>query len=740
MSAGVTRRRVLVGGGLGVGLVVAWGLWPRRFVDPAPLREDERGFGPWLRIAEDGRLTVSVPVVEHGQGVFTTLAQVVADELGADWRTVGVEPAPIGPAHANPLAAAALFGGIEARMPVPPALAGERSMRLMLTGGSASLRQFELPLREAAATARGLLIDAAAARWRIAATNCATRAGFVVAGERRLRFGELAAEAAARTPAGRPVLRSDEGDRLAGTPVTRLDSPAKLDGSANFVADIRLPGMLFAAIRQGPLGDTRLIGCDPAAADAIPGAVKVVTNPRWVAVLATDGFAARRGLDAVRPRFETRDPVSDASLAAALDGALAAPGARVAAAGEPDAVLTGRRLFTATYRAAPGLHAAIEPTAATALFEDGRLRLWLATLAPAAARAAAARVLAIGEDAVTVIPMQAGGSFGAGLDTLVAEQAALLAREAGRPVQLSYSRGEDVMRDRFRPPAAARMTARMERDGRVVAWRAAVAAPPLGPELAGRLMGGEPIADLSLALPARPGDAAAVAGAEPPYGIAHWAVDHHAAAIGAPVGHLRGGASGYTAFFAESFVDELARRAEFDPSYFRIRMLGQQPRLANCLNTVASIGGWQGGILGSGQGIAAQAFRGSFIAVLAEAAVEGGRVRCSRLIAAVDCGRVVHPDIVLQLLEGGLVFGLAQALGCSTQYKGGVAAARTLADLGLPMMADLPDITVELIRSEAEPGGVSELAVPAVAPAIANAIAAATGLRLRRLPLDPANP
>ena len=169
-------------------------------------------------------------------------------------------------------------------------------------------------------------------------------------------------------------------------------------------------------------------------------------------------------------------------------------------------------------------------------------------------------------------------------------------------------------------------------------------------------------------------------------------------------------------------------------------MLGQQPRLANCLNIVASLGGWQGGIMGSGQGIAAHSFRGSHIAVLAEASVEGGRVRCSRLVAAVDCGRIVHPDIVLQLVEGGLIFGLAQALGCSTGYKDGVAQARTLSDLRLPMMNDIPDITVELIRSEAEPGGVFELAVPPVAPAIANAVAAVAGLRLRQLPLDPANP
>lgn len=738
--SGVTRRRLLAGGGVGLGLIVAWGLWPRQFPTPAPVRDDEHGFGAWIRIAEDGRLIVAVPAAEHGQGVFTVSAQVVADELGADWRTVGVEPAGIGVANANPLAAAELFGGVDARVPVVPAAQAAHGARQMLTGGASSLRQFEVPLREAAAAARTMLVEVAAGRWGIDATQCATREGFVVSGDRKLRFGELAAEAAGRTPPKRPVLRSDEDNRLSGTSVTRLDTPAKLDGSANFAGDVRLPGMLYAAIRQGPLGDTRLVAADRAAADTVPGAVKIVTTDRWIAALATDSFAVRRALDAARPRFETRDPVSDESIAAALDSALAGEGARVAAAGDLDDALSGRRLFRSHYAVAPSIHASLELPAATAQFEDGRLRLWIGTLAPGAVRAAAARTLGIGEDAVSVIPMQLGGSFGAGLDTLVAEQAAWLAAQAGRPVQLSYSRAEDIARDRFRAPAKAAMTARMERDGRVMAWHARIAAPATGRELASRVMAGERIANLSLALPGRGGDAAAVAGAEPPYAIPNWAVDHHVAEVGTASGYLHGGAHGYTAFFAESFIDELARRAEFDASYFRIRMLGQQPRLANCLNTVASIGGWQGGIAGSGQGIAAHAFRGSFIAVLAEASVEGGRVRCARLVAAVDCGRVVHPDIVLQRLEGGLVFGLAQALGCATRYKAGVAAARTLTDLRLPMIDDLPDITVELIRSEAEPGGVSDLSVPPVAPAIANAVAAATGQRLRRLPLDPANP
>ncbi|TKD52940.1 molybdopterin cofactor-binding domain-containing protein [Sphingomonas baiyangensis] len=738
-QGGISRRGLLVTGGAGIGLVVAWALWPRRWHGALPLGEREHGFGAWLKIGEDGRVIVAMPVVEHGQGAFTALAQIAADELGADWRTVGVEVAPPSPLYANRLAAEELLGDAARRLPLPAEAAGARAMRLMLTGGSSSVRQFEPLLREAAAEARVRLCMAAARDWGVDWRSCTTGDGFVTAGERRERFGVLAAAAAGETPPDAVALRNDDGARLAGMPVPRLDTPAKVDGSANFAGDIRLPGMVFAAIRQGPLGDTRLVAANRAAADAVPGMRQVVATDRWIAAIATNGWAAERGLDALAPRFETRGAPSDVSVAAALDAAFDRAGGRMHEAGDVAGAFAAPRIVTAGYRVAPGLHAAIELPAATAAFADGRLRLWLATLAPASARAAAARVLGIGEERVTVIAMQLGGSFGAGLDTLVAEQAALLAQATGRPVQLSWSRAEDIIRARPRPPAAARMRARLDRNGRLTSWHARIATPPLGHELAGRLLAGDAFAAASLALPGS-GDAAAVAGAVPPYAIGSVAVDHHAADIGFAAGHLRGGAHGASAFFTESFIDELARLVSVEPNYFRIQMLGQNARLANCLNTVASLGGWQGGVLGSGQGIACHAMRGSHIAILAEARIEGGRVRCDRLVAAVDCGRVLHPDLVLQQIEGGLIFGLAQATGCTTPLKEGLAERRRLADLRLPMLSDIPDITVEIIRSEAEPGGVGEIAVPPVAPAIANAVMAASGLRLRRLPLDPANP
>ena len=732
----LTRRQLLIGGGAGIGLVVAWAVWPRHYGPNLTAAKGEHIFNAWLKIGEDGHVAVAVPQAEHGQGTWTTLPQIVADELGADWRTVAVEPAPLNPLYANPLAVSELFEGVFDRLPRNLREGHVTRSALMLTAGSTSIRQFEGDLRDAGAAARVLLQKAAAKRWKTDWQATGTSQGFVVRGNDKLRFGELAAEAVGGSLPDPVPLRAGENGRLSGQSLQRLDSPAKIDGSVNFTADMRLPGMVFAAIRQGPTADSKLVAADTAAADRIRGALKMVDGGHWVAMVADNWWAANQALEALAPKFEA--PVglpSDYAIRGALDSALNGDGVRLQSVGDVGAAFRGAQVVSAEYRVAPALHAAIETRAATAAWSDGVLELWLPTLAPGVARAAAAAASDVSEDAVVVHPMPIGGGFGIGLEHEAAVQAAAIARAVERPVQLSWSRAEDCVHDRFRAPAAARMTGRVDQNGRLIGMLAKVAAPSTGRELAGRLLATDPAARAALALPGS-GDGYAVAGAVPFYQIPNWALDHHPADIGIPTGHWRSGAHSYTCFFNECFIDELAHAADIEPLSFRIGMLGGNARLARCLTTVAALGGWEGGVSGSGQGIACHSFRNSHIAVFAEAHIEEDQtIGIDRIVAAVDCGRQINPDIVRQNIEGGIVFGMAQALGGTTRFRNGVATARGFGDLDLPLLADMPDITLELIASEADPGGVSELAVPPVAPAIANALQSATGFRIRSLPL-----
>ena len=731
----IDRRRLLIGGGAGVGLIIAWALWPRRYAPNLTAAKGETIYDAWLKIGEDGHITVAVPQAECGQGIYTVLPQILADELGADWRTVAVEPAPLNPLYANPLAAEEIFAGVFDQIPDGFRHAHAQRTALVLTAGSTSVRMFADRLADAGAAGRVMLCKAAARRWGIDWQACKTDAGFVIHGKDRLRFGDLAA-AAVKESVPQPIpLRDDQQGRLAGQSLPRLDVPSKVDGSANFAADIRLPDMVFAAIRQGPVGGSRLVEVDRAAADRIRGVVAVVTNPRWVAAVANNWWAANRALDALDPRFETKGALVDSeTIAATLDGAFKGRGERIAKAGDLERVFKGADLVVAEYRAGLAVHAALETMTATAHFREGRLELWLPTQAPGLARAAAAATLGIAEDKVLVHPMLIGGGFGANLEHLVAEQAALLTQKLRRPVSLVWSRVEDLLHDRYRPPAVAKMAARLDANGQIVGWQVKIAAPCTGHELAKRLMGGDPALGLASALSGG-GDAYVVAGARPFYSIPNYAVDHYPADIGVPTGHWRSAAHSYTAFFTECFVDELAHLAGTEPLSFRISMLGGDTRAARCLSTVASLGGWGGGGAGSGQGIACHSFRGSHVAVLAEAHMEGARPVVDRLVAAVDCGRIINPDVVKQQIEGGLIFGLAQALGSATGFTRNLASARRLEHLELPRLADMPDIIVQLISSEADPGGTSELAVPPVAPAIANALQSMTGGRMRSLPL-----
>jgi isoquinoline 1-oxidoreductase subunit beta len=731
----VNRRTLLIGGGAGVGLLLAWGVWPRSYEPNLNAAKGESIFNAFLKIGSDGKVVVVVPQAEMGQGVYTSLPQILADELGADWRTIGVEPAPINPLYAND------FLLTETKDTLPGWLQGpgEWALRqvairnaMILTGGSSSIRGFEQRYREAGATARALLCMAAGKRWDADWQACDTAAGFVTRGDDKLRFGELAGEAAKLTPPSDIPLRKPGEGGISGKPVPRLDLPSKVDGTAQFAGDIRLPGLVYASVRHGPFGETTLLEVDKKAADKIAGVIAVVENPGWVAAVATNWWAADRALDALAPKFRTVGGFpDDASISAALDTALeSGDSKRFFEQGDPDEQLKGDP-FSAEYRVPMVPHAPIEPLTATAHLDGDRLEVWMPTQAIGFSRSAVAQAAGMREDAVTIFPTLVGGGFGRKVNNDAAVIAAILAIKTKRPVQLTYSRAEETMHDEFRPPAVGRMKAKLGTGGRLQAWSAAIAAPSSTAEQFSKLMPGIPGMN-----PGKP-EAAAIEGALPAYSIPTLAIDHHVAPIGVPTGMWRSVANSYTAFFTECFVDELAEEAGIEPFSFRMQMLGKTPRLARCLTAAATLGNWQGGIAGSGQGIAAHSCFGSHVAMLAELHVNEGRIVLDRIIAVVDCGRMIHPDIVRQQIEGGIVFGISAALGNAISVERGLVTARNFSGLGLPMLADTPEIVVELIENREAPGGVGEIAVPPVAPALANALYAATGERSRSLPLRP---
>jgi isoquinoline 1-oxidoreductase subunit beta len=753
----VSRRGLLAGAAVGGGLLVAWWLLPRAYDSPLSPGRGEAAFGAWLKIGRDGVVTVAVPQLEMGQGVTTLLPQIVAMELGADWRQVAVEPAPASGAYVNlPLAArwAPLW------RPIITEFNDEEddyflrrwaeTKRFSATADGTSLAAFERPCREAGAAARAMLAMAAADRWGVGWEECDARAGFVLNGRQRLSFAELAAEASGYTPPDPPPLRPEPpGDRASGIEVVdlevawpRLDLPSKVDGSYLFAGDVRLPGMVHAAIRHGPVDRAELSSFDRDAVAGRQRLIGVVEGKRWLAAVAETWWAAEQALEALAPRFKLASPVTSARIDELLDhGVRRGEPQRIALRGNGDADLEKPDLAL-RYDVMPAAHGTIETASATARLSDGRLELWIASQAPERAREAAAKALGMSLADVVLYPMPAGGSFDRRLEHDHAIEAALIAREIGRPVALTWSRWQEQLMLRPRPPVAAVLAAKLGPEGRIETLRSRLAMPSSALEFGRRLFDNMTTWSAIDAVEDTP-DAMALEGLMSPYGIPNVAVDHVPVRIPLPTGRLRGNAHGYTCFMIESFIDEVAQRNAQEPLSFRIAMLGDDLRLAQCLQRAARLGEWGGGAPGTGQGLAChrmgprdiRADTGGRIALIATAVAGEGGVRVEKLAAAVDIGRVVNRDIALQQIEGGLLYGVGLALGSGVEYARGLPVQGRLAALDLPTLADSPEISIELIESDAEPFDPGELPVAPVAPAVANALFSATGLRLRRLPL-----
>lgn len=696
----VGRRTLLVGGGVGVGLVVSFSLWPWRMGSDLAVERGEQAFGSFIKVAKSGQVTVAVPQAETGQGIWTALPQIVADELGAAWNNVAVVPAPMTSAYANPMAKAEGW---------------PKDSRI--TAGSTSVRGFELVLRHAAAVARTMLVGAAADRLGVDPADCATGDGFVMNRGRTFTFGELAEEAADRTPPLNPQLRQDREGRLIGQPLPRLDGPAKVDGSWRFAGDVRLPDLLYASVRIAPPGG-RLRGFDRAVIASVNGVRHVSAREGWLAVLAETWWAAERGVKAAGPQFSGYRTPSD--IRHVFDKELASGDADSwFSRGDYDRTVRGSRPLAATYYTAPSQHLGLEPLCATARANGEGVEVWTGTQAPGF----------LMRNGHVLYPLGVGEPAGRAMEPDVVSIAIELARELKRPVQVTVSQSSSQNHDRVSPGALARMTA-LPGDGEItIAWgMKVVTADGLGGALA-RLQNADP--------PRRFGKTA-LDGAVPSYSIPNVKVEAVRADLPISPGYMRGSPQRDFAFFTESFMDELAHIAGIEPLSFRMSLLGENGRLARCLQGAARLASWDGGGPGSTMGIAGCSAFGSHIGLVASASIGvDQRVKVHRLIAAVDCGRAINSELVVQQIEAGLIWALAQATITSPEWVAGMPRARALGGVGLPQLGDTPQIVVELIPSSEPSGGVSGLGTTVLAPAVANAIYAATGKRMRSLPFDP---
>ncbi len=711
---------MLIAAGATAGLAVGWAVWPRAVTPGWQADKGETLVNSFLKIGADGRVVVAVPQAEMGQGAWSGLAQIAADELGADWQTVAVEPAPLGADYANRGVLIDALAGVPSGMQALARWGGTRMVEyfeFQITGGSTSIRGFEGPLRAAAASARAMLCAAAARRWDVRADACRTEGGFVLHKANRAAFVDLLGDLDPGDAPSTPVLR--DKPLLVGKSLQRLDIPSKVDGSARFGADIRLAGMAYAAIRQNPIGATRA-GLGKV---SLPPGAQLVEQPDFIAVVADGWFAAKTALDAIEPRYMSGPNPPGPWLEAGLKAALETAGTVVRNEGE-----VGAGALSVDYTLPFLAHACLEPMTATARIADGRTEIWAPTQSASLAAWAVAEALDIGGNKITIYPTLIGGGFGRKVEKDAVVQAALIARAAGRPVQLIWSREEDFGHDMWRPAAAARMRGSATAGG-VTAWDAKIAVPDVGSSFMARN------------LPAVAGDpqagAAAIEGAVAmPYAMPAVRVTHCLADCNVPLGYWRSVGHSFSGFMVESFVDELAEAAGADPGAFRLAMLADKPRHAAVLRAALRAGGPLGPVApGVGRGVALVESFGSIVAEVAEVTMVDGAPTVSHVWAAIDCGRVINPDSVVAQVESGIVYGLAAALHGRVTFQNGAASTANFDSYPVIGLADTPRIDVTIIASTAPPGGVGEPGTPPIAAAVANAIAAAGGGRRRDLPL-----
>ncbi|WP_246559409.1 xanthine dehydrogenase family protein molybdopterin-binding subunit [Citrifermentans pelophilum] len=710
MSPKMSRREFLQHTLTGTGIAVAVTMTPLGFRVFSAADAAAGDFNPsvWLTIAPNETVTVLVAKSEMGQGVSTSLPMLVADELEANWESIKFVFAPADDKFRDPV------WGTQA------------------TGGSTSIRHLYEPLRLAGAAAREMLIAAAAREWKVAADECVAANG-LVRHKRKLKslsFGQLTSLVAGIEPPAKPKLKSPQEFRLIGKAIPRLDVPEKVSGAAIFGLDVKVPGMLIAAVAHSPL-----IGASPAsfnkgAALKIKGVRHVISLQKGVAVCADSFPAARKGVDSLKATWEGGDRTLDnASLYARFAKALNEPGIKAKEIGNTaTAMSSAAKKLEATFSLPYLAHATMEPMNCTAHITASRCEVWAPTQNQTGVKALAEKISGLPADKVFVNTTYLGGGFGRRFETDVVEEALHLAKVTGKPVKVIWTREDDFRNDFYRPMNLSRVAASLDAQGKISGWEHKVVCPSIFARVFPDTM--------KFGV-----DQAAVEGvANLDYEVPNLDVNYVRIDTPVPVGFWRSVGSSHNAFVVETMMDELARLAGSDPVEFRLAHLGGNPNAYAVVKTASMKAGW-GKPLAAGKG-RGFAFHRSFdtnVAMVAEVEVDrkSGVIKVSRVVCAVDCGQVVNPDIVKSQIEGAVCFGLSAALNERVEIAKGGVVSGNFSNYDLLRMNEAPKIEVHLVKGQEKPGGIGEPGVPPIAPAVANAVFAATGVRFRELPLAP---
>lgn len=755
------KRRHFIGAiALGTGgLVVGWGLWPARQrlmpSKPLPPVASHPAFNGWVRIGEDDRVTVVMGRSEMGQGSHTGLAMLLADELGARWDQVQIEQAPFDNIYNNQSVAAD-------GLPFHPDNQGQlkraaqfltgktmREFGLMMTGGSSSIKDLWLPMREAGASARAMLAQAAAAKWQLPVNDMVVADGVVShASGRSARLGELALLAAQQPRPDTVTLKTPAQFRFIGRPMPRLETVDKVNGRAIFGSDVRPPGLLFACIGMNPEVGGALQSLDDSQVKTMPGVKKILAVPELygstaaVAVVAQTTYQAMQGLRKLPVEWSPgkASDISDATVQTSFKEALDTDnGFTYFSHGDADdAIAASKRLVKAEYSAPYLAHAAMEPLTCTVWFKDGAAQVWASTQITDLARHVVAKVLGISSDQVQLHLTLLGGGFGRRLEMDVIAQAAFIAKACeGTPVQALWDRTQDLQHDFYRPAAVSRFTAALDDNGQLTAWHNLSASQAVLPQVLNRLFG----------LPAAGPDKTTAEGAfDQAYEWPNAKISHCAVDLPMPVGFWRSVGHSHQAFFKESFVDEVAHAAGQDALAFRLSLLKNHPRHAKVLQTVAEKSAWKNSAYkapdGSqrAMGLALHESFGSIVAQVVEVSVLQQKIKAHRVWCVIDCGTAVNPDLIAQQMEGSVAFALSAALYGRIQWSKGRVQQSNFHDYPVLRMPDMPKVDTFIMASNATPEGVGEPGTPPLAPAVASAVFTLTGQRLRSLPFTLANP